>query len=544
MVQKFFSLISIKLGDLRKAAFWLAVFAFISQLLALGRDRLLAHNFGAGIELDIYYAAFKIPDLLFVTVASLVSISALVPLFAKKQSEGERHLKEATDSIFTVFFVMIIVSCILLFFLMPYIVPVFFKSLGDKSVSHIIILSRILLLSPFLLGLSNFFGSIVQYQNRFILYSLSPILYNLGIIFGIVFGLENFGIKAVVFGVVLGALLHLLLQASFVFYSDLGPKFTSRIKWSDVYEIAVISIPRTLALSVFSFVGFVFVVFASKFGEGAIAVFNFAFNLQSAPFSLIAVSLSLAAFPSLSISAAKKERSEIIKKISDGLRLIIFWSLPISGLFIVLRAHIVRVILGSGVFDWTSTRLTAAVFAVFVMSIVFQGIQLFLSRSHYALGKTKLPLIGNLSSGVISIFTAFIFIKYFQHFNSLIIFVSNWLKIVDLRINIIILPIAFSFGAIVSCIILFFGLGKDLYREIFNNIIDSVYHSLATLMVVVLSTYITLNLTDDFFELNTFFGVFAHGAFSGIVGIILGAVILDLLNNREYKSMIGKEQGC
>lgn len=538
MVQKAFRLLSSQIGNLKRAAFWLAFFSFISQLIALGRDRLLAHNFGAGVNLDIYYAAFKIPDLLFVTVASLVSISALVPLFAKKQSEGEGHLRDATDSIFTVFFLTIIVSCLILFLLMPIIIPVIFSTFDQSVNLQIIKLSRILLLSPLLLGLSNFFGSIVQYQNRFILYSLSPILYNLGIVAGITFGVEELGIKAVVYGVVFGAVLHLLLQAVFVINSDFRPKFTSRIKWKDVLETALVSIPRTLSLSIVSFVSFVFVILAGRLGEGSIAVFSFAFNLQSAPLSLIGVSLSLAAFPSLAVSAARKNTEEVVSRITDGLRYIIFWSVPATALFIVLRAHIVRVVLGSGVFDWPSTRLTAAVFALFVLSLVFQGVQLFLSRSHYALGKTKLPLLGNLIGGLFSIITAFLLIKYFLNFSNALNLVSSWLKISDLRISVLILPLSFSLGIFVSTLILFFGLGKEFFGAILSNIKRVMYESFLTGIVIASATYIVLNISDSFFNLDKFFGVFLHGAISGIIGILVAGLFLKLLDNNEFKGIV------
>ncbi len=538
MVQRAFRLLSSQLVSLKQAAFWLALFSFISQLIALGRDRLLAHNFGAGVELDMYYAAFKIPDLLFVTVASLVSISALVPLFARKQSEGEKHLKDATDSIFTTFFILILFSCILLFFLMPLIIPFMFQSLDWNAHLQIIKLSRILLLSPLLLGLSNFFGSIVQYQNRFILYSISPILYNIGIILGITFGLEKLGILAVVLGVVFGAALHLLLQAAFVLNSELKPVLTLKIKWQDVLETAYLSVPRTFALSIVSFVSFIFVILAGRFGEGSIAVFSFAFNLQSAPLSLIAVSLSLAAFPSLAISAAKKDIDDVVNKITEGLRYIIFWSLPVTAILIVLRAHVVRVILGSGVFDWSATRLTAAIFALFILSTVFQGIQLFLSRSHYAIGKTKLPLLGNIVGGGVSVLLAFVLIKYFQNFTNLLNLLSDWLKISDLSINVLILPLAFSIGTFVSSIILFLGLGNTIYKKIIKNIKVTIYQSLLVSIVISISTYLVLNLFDKIFNLDTFLGVFAHGALSGTLGIFIGIVFLALLGNREYKEIV------
>lgn len=538
MVRKVFGIISSQLVSLREAAFWLAVFSLISQLIALGRDRLLAHNFGAGLSLDIYYASFKIPDLLFVTVASLVSISALVPLFARKQSEGEKHLKDATDSIFTVFFFLILFFCILAFFLIPYIIPFVFATFDLEAKLQIIKLSRILLLSPLLLGLSNFFGSIVQYQNRFILYSISPILYNIGIIAGITFGLEKLGMLAVVLGVVFGAVLHLLLQAAFVINSNLKPVFTFRIKWKDVWETATLSIPRTLALSIVSFVSFVFVVLAGRLGEGAIAIFNFAFNLQSAPLSLVGVSLSLAAFPSLAISAARKDIGEVVSKITEGLRYIIFFSIPITALTIVLRAHIVRVVLGSGVFDWSATRLTAAVFALFVLSSVFQGIQLFLSRSHYAIGKTRLPLLGNIIGGVVSVLFAILFIKYFENFTGFLNLVSGWLKISDLRISVLILPLTFSLGTLVSSVILFLGLGKDIYNEIYHSLKTTIYQSIFVSICTALSAYITLNIFDSLFDLDTFIGVLSHGLLSGVIGITVGIVVLHFLHNKEYKDIV------
>ena len=140
MVRKAIQIITGSVSGLREAAFWLALFALLSQFLALVRDRLLAHHFGAGLDLDIYYAAFKIPDLIFVTVASLVSISALVPLFAKRETEGERHLRDATDSLFTTFSLFIIFACILFWFLMPTLIPVFFGGFTPAAMGKIIFL--------------------------------------------------------------------------------------------------------------------------------------------------------------------------------------------------------------------------------------------------------------------------------------------------------------------------------------------------------------------------------------------------------------------
>ncbi len=540
MVRRTLKAITSKINGLHEAAFWLSLFALFSQILALLRDRLLAHHFGAGVELDIYYAAFKIPDLIFVTVASLVSISALVPLFARKETEGEKHLREATDSIFTTFAVLIVIFCGLAFFLMPWIVNFSFSGLSVFAQKETIFLSRILLISPLLLGFSNFFGSIVQHQRRFILYSISPLLYNIGIISGLVFLVHSFGVAAAVIGVVIGAILHLSLQAAFVGTSPLRPRFTFKIKWSDVWETAHLSVPRTLALSITSFVGFFFIALASKLATGSIAIFNLSWNLQSAPVSLIGVSFSLAAFPALAVSVAKNHMEEVIEKMSDGLKQIIFWSLPFMALLIVLRAHIVRVILGSGGFDWSDTRLVAASLALFALSAVFQSITLFLSRSHYALGKTKWPLIGNLLGGIVSVLAALSFIKYFSGSGDLLQFLAQILKVDDLSSQILFLPLAYSMGSVISALTLFFSLGRNFWVEIWRRLRASVFYHLTAALACGVGAYATLWIFDGVFNLDTFLGVLGHGFIAGAVGIACGATFLIMSGNAEMKEITAK----
>lgn len=532
-------LVTSKISGLREAAFWLSIFALLSQILALFRDRLLAHHFGTGTDLDIYYAAFKVPDLIFVTVASLVSISALVPLFAKKEQEAD-HLKETTESIFTVFSILIGFFCVLAWVLMPSIIKIFFSGLSLVAQNETIFLSRVLLFSPLFLGFSNFFGSIVQYEKRFILYSLSPLLYNLGIIVGIVLLNASFGITAAVIGVVFGAILHLALQAIFVFKSSIRPRITSKIKWGVVLETARLSIPRTLALSIVSFVGFFFAALASRLDPGSIAIFNLSLNLQSVPLSLIGVSFSLAAFPALAVSFAKKDMKEVVDKVSDGLRQIIFWSLPFAALIIVLRAHIVRVVLGSGSFDWSATRMVAASLSVFVISTVFQSIQLFLSRSHYALGKTKWPLIGNILGGVVSVVLSLILFVYFEKFANLFDFMAGILNISDLPSKILLLPLAYSVGSLVSAAALFLALDGNLVGEVWGRIRSSILSGLLTAFVSGAGAYFTLLFLARFFDLETFLGVLGHGFVAGVAGIACGALFLVLSKNPEAREITNR----
>ncbi len=542
MVRRTIRAITGKIGGLHEAAFWLAVFSFLSQLIAFLRDRLLAHHFGASGVLDVYYASFEVPDLIFATVASLVSASILVPLFAKHdhaKQEGEATLKNFIDSIFTSFFIILIIASVIAWVLMPHIVPMLFKKLGPESVAQTIFLSRILLLSPIFLGLSNFFGSITQYEKRFLLYAISPLLYNIGIVAGLVFGVGKWGIQAGVVGVVIGAFLHMAVQLVWVVTQKEAPKFVwKKINLSEVKRTFTLSIPRTISLSASSIVGSIFVVLASKFSSGSIAVFTLALNLQSVPLSIIGASYSLAAFPTLSLHYVKKEMELLAECLSTGLRHIIFWSLPAAGLFIVLRAHIVRVILGSGAFSWSDTRMTAAVLAVFSVSLVFQAAGLFLTRTHYAFGKTKLPVVINSLTALFTILLALILYYSLSEQSFLILAISKYLKVEGLnRILVLILPLSFSVGAFFSTMFLWKFLPEEVRVPTRLMILQSIKDSIIVSLTVMVTTLGALRVLNNLFNLDTALGVFSQGVLSGVIGIALALGCMFLINNKEFAEL-------
>src|SRR3989344_5506806 len=360
MVKGFINMLNREINGLHQAAYLLGFFAICSQVLALVRDRILASQFGAGNVLDLYYSAFRIPDLLFVTIASVVSISVLIPFLINRFEKGQEKVKEFIDSVFSFFFFFMVVSGIVAFFLTPllmkWIFPVFAQS---SSFGELVSLTRILLLSPIFLGFSNLLASITQVHRRFFVYAISPVVYNVGIIFGIIFLYPMFGLQGLGLGVVLGAFLHFAIQIPLVSSQKLLPRLRLNFNINTVKEVVFTSIPRTITVSSNEIAKLFLISFASLFVSGSIAVFNFSLNLQSVPFSIIGVSYSLAAFPTLTRLFSGGNVEEFLRQIITSTRHIIFWSIPVSILFIVLRAQIVRTILGAGAFDWSDTRLTA-----------------------------------------------------------------------------------------------------------------------------------------------------------------------------------------
>lgn len=545
MVKRILNFVYKGFDGLHEAALLLALSALGSQVLALFRDRLLAGKFGAGLELDVYYASFRIPDLVYVFAVSLiVSVSVLIPVFlnklsSEKETESERK-EEASrfiNSVFTIFTVLIFSLAVVLFFLVPYLVKFIAPGFGENEARELITLTRILLLSPAFLGLSGILSSVVQSFNKFFIYALAPIFYNLGIILGIIFLYPIFGLSGLAIGVLFGAFLHFAIQIPIVYKLGFLPRFELVRNLTDIKKVLRLSLPRALGLSVTQFVITIFVALASKISIGSITVLTFAFNLQSVSLAVIGASYSVAAFPTLARFFTENRREEFLNHILVAGRHIIFWSVPLTGLFIVLRAQIVRVILGTGSFDWTDTRLVAAALAVFIFSLVSQGLILLFVRGYYASGETRKPIIINITSSVVIIISAFLFIKLFDSMPSVRIFFEDLLRIKGVAGSAVLaLPIAYSLGMLLNGIVLWRIFEKDFGR--LSGLRRVSFQSVASAIVMGIIAYIFLSIFNNVFDINTFMGIFFQGLFSGIIGIVSGVSVLVVLKSRELEEIV------
>ncbi|MCK5591661.1 MAG: murein biosynthesis integral membrane protein MurJ, partial [Candidatus Pacebacteria bacterium] len=469
-------------NGLHEAAFLLGIFALLSQIIAIVRDRLFAGYFGAGLELDIYYAAFRIPDIIFVSIASFVAITVIMPFFIERIEKDKKDAQRFINSIFTIFFVVIVLVSIAMYFLIPSLVE---KTMGfdEAARQQVVSFARILLLSPILLGISNIFASITQAFRNFLVYALSPVMYNIGIIIGLLVFYPAFGLVGLMYGVILGALLHLCIQLPVVISHGFFPRFSISIPFRDVKNVVFLALPRTLGLSAQQIALFILVAIASTMIAGSVAVFQFAFNLQSVPLSVIGVSYSVAAFPTLARLYSKNQTKKFVHQVITAMRHIIFWSLPILVLFVILRAQIVRTILGAGEFDWEDTRLTAAILAIFAVSIVAQSLILILVRGYYAAGKTKIPVIVNVLSAGLIIILAYVFNTIFSEVTSMRYFFESLLRIEDIPgSNVLALPAAYSAGMIVNILVLWrlfkrdFGISRcDSLRKTFRHSLYSAF---------------------------------------------------------------------
>lgn len=538
MPQRILSYLHKEFSGLHEAAFLLGGSAFLSQVLALLRDRLFAATFGSSPALDIYYASFKIPDFLFASIASFVSVTVLIPFIIQKlQDDAQDEARKFMDSVFTAFSAVMVVVCGVVWFCIPYLAPLVVPGFSLEQETAFVNLSRILLLSPFLLGISNLLGSITQAFKKFFIFALTPIVYNAGIIIGIIFFYPVFGLAGLGYGVVLGALLHIAVQLPLLLRIRFLPRFTGRLQYKIIQSVVLTSLPRTAALAMDKVSLLVLSAFGSLMAAGSITIFNLALNLQSVPLAVVGVSYSVAAFPALAQIFKDGNMAEFRNKVETAIRHIIFWSLPATVLFIVLRAQIIRVLYGAGRFSWSDTRLTAAALAIFALSVVAQSLILLFVRAYYAAGKTTRPLAINAASSLITIGLAFLFTNLFTLSTGFREIVENILRVPNVPNTVVLtLPLAYSFGFIINAALLYYWFAKD-FGSLRTSLSRSFWQIMAASLIGGFAAYLGLNASQGFLTLHSTFGVFSQGFISGIFGIAVITAILKIMGNEECSAV-------
>lgn len=533
MVTRVLNLLYREVRGLHQAAYVLALFTIASQILALMRDRLLAHQFGAGYELDVYYAAFRLPDLMYVLFASVLSVYVLLPFVARARTVSDEAGRLILAQLFTCFLVVYSVMALIVLVAAPMIVPYLFTGFSPAAYPDIVLLLRILLLQPLLLGISSLYGVVTQIHHRMVLYALSPLLYNIGIIFGVLILYPWLGLAGLALGVVLGALGHWLVQWPLVRASELSFGVVRTVNWRLLGQIARMAVPRAITLSIGQLQFMVFVMMASTMTVGSVAVLQLAFNLQSVPLAVVGMSYSVAAFPVLAELLAKKEREKFVSYVLTALRHIIFWSLPIIALVIVLRAQIVRVLLGSGSFNWEDTRLTAAVLALFVLSLVGQAVLLLLVRAFYAGSMTRVPLILATLGAVIGTGTAAYLYAASTAWPGLLLELATLFRLTGVAgVEVLFIPLGFALGVWVEVLCMLVWFARTFTLPL-RYVWQPFWQALLAAVVGGCIAYLTLMFIVEGVNQERFIGIFIQGAAAGVLGVLAVGATYAALGSRE-----------
>lgn len=534
MVREILSKIAAPVRGLHQAAYLLAGLTLVSQVLALVRDHTFAHMFGAGEILDLYYAAFKVPDFVFALVGSLVSAYVLIPKLSQSNHEESQQLISQTVMFLVVGGGLI---CILLGVFAPQLLFVLYPTFAHSThAAEFVALERILLMQPILLGVSGILMSVTQIQRRFFLFALSPVLYNIGIIFGTVVLYPTMGLPGIGIGVVGGAVAYLVIHIPIVVSAGLFPRLmvpSLRTLWQVVKD----SVPRSMALGMSTATTLALLSIASRLESGSISVFTLANNLESVPLSLVAASYATAAFPVMAEQVSKQQMDAYKETVTVAARHIIFWSSVITVLVIVLRAHIVRIILGSGAFNWDATRLTAAVLALLILGLLAQGIILLAARAFYAAHRSWNPLFVQLGDAGISVLVALGSLYAAHEYPMFRYFVEALFRVSDVPdSSVLFIAIGATAGQLAMCAVALLtlrvvapGVASKLARPLFEGFGAAILGGTAA--------YGSLLLLGNIAPLTSLIAVFTQGAVAGIVGLAVSAAVLALLENQEFKTL-------
>jgi len=525
--------------SISSASLILAVSYLMSAILGLVRDRLLAGTFGAGNELDVYYAAFTVPDFVSLILIFGAISAAVIPIFSSYLVKSKDDAWKYVSTLLNVFLLSLIIVCVILIIFTPAIISLTAPGFSGHKKDLAVMLMRIMFLSPIILGTSNLISGILQVFHRFLVTAVAPLLYNLGIIIGILFFVPRFGLQGLAWGVVLGGVLHLAIQLPVFFFSGFRYKANFNYKDPGVIKTIKLMAPRSLGLGAGQLNTIATTAIASTLLAGSIAVFNLANNLSSIMVNAVAVSVSTASFPSMSMAFLMDDGEEFLRKFSRIFCQIIFLVIPISLLLLILRAQIVRVVLGVGKFGWADTKLTTACLGILALNLIAQALILFLSKTFYAAHNTKIPAIISGLTVAFNICLSLLLVWLVRFSPGFDLFLQNFLRLGGVaNVGVIALALSYTITAVLECSLLLYMFCKKFPKLKIKEIFDSLYKILVASLIMAVVTFIMRQFLGSVVSLQTFWGIFFQLVVSGCVGVAVYAISTYLLKSPENKNLV------
>ena len=447
------------------AATLIMVMIIASRLLGLVRQRVLANFFGPN-DLSLFFAAFRLPDLIFEVLVYGTFASAFIPVFTKALKDKEKNVWEIASSITNIGVIIFSVLALIVMFFANHLYGILTPGFIPEHRDQVVTLSKILFAAQGFFVISYVLTAVLESSRRFLMPAVAPLFYNLGIILGTIFFSPKLGLMGPVIGVVIGAFCHAAVQLPLAI--KLGFRFSFKIRISqDVKKIGRLSLPRVIEVIFLQVAKSVELLLASLISTAAYTYYTFGNSLQLLPVGLFGTSIAKAALPTLSRLSDDKE--EFRKTLFNALYQVSFVVLPAASILIILRIPLVRLVFGTNLFDWESTVQTGLVVSAFGAGVIFQVVNSILARAFYALHNTKTPAIVSVSCITLNIILAFILIRVFTF--------PVWG-----------LAAAFSFASFIQSLVLFILMVKKIYQNFSLRIllpfVKSVLASLGSGMVM------------------------------------------------------------
>jgi putative peptidoglycan lipid II flippase len=487
-----------KQKNIVSSALILSLMIFLSRLFGFIRYRVFVNYFSKE-ELDIFFASFRVPDLIFEILITGALTSSFIPVYLKYQ-KNNKELSINISSIINLIMIVMFIFILVLVLSAGRLIPIITPGLSQEKIGQVIFYTKILLIGqlPFLI-LGNILTALGQANKLFLITAIAPVIYNLMIIFFTFFFAKFLHLDATILGVIFGALLFLISQLVIVFKIDFSYLIVLK-KAAGVIDFIKTSIPRILSSIIAQIDATIDLSLATILGSGNYTIFYFSQHLQLLPISIIGMAFGQASLPYLSEIYNKNNFDDFKKLIRQSILNILYITVPIAFFFIFARTPLVRIFFGGQRFDWSATVVTAITLSYFSLSIPFHSLYYFIVRIFYAILDTKTPFfVGLLTVALNSLISIFFVLVY--------------------RFPVWSLAAAFSFSITLNCLILIIFLHKrfkllfdlSFFKAIFKIVFISFSSSLIAYSLLKLTDRLIIDTSrtiNVFFLLTMIFSVF------------------------------------
>ena len=520
MVKSIFSLLGTRQTSILSGAAIIMVMVLMSKILGLARDRLLAHIFPPD-TVAIFFAAFRLPDLIFQLLILGAMSVAFIPIFTEYlETKSKRDAFALGQSLMVLVLIFFMVVTILVYFFIEPLTFLIVPGFSPEQRETVASLTKIILVGQIILAVGSFFVGVLQSFQRFIFPALAGVFYNIGIILGIIFLSNSMGIMGAAVGVVIGAVLHLLIQLPIVLSIGFKPKFLFTLFHPGVKEITGLMSIRSIGLAAELINERVAIALASLISIQSVTFLTLSQHLQLVPISLFGATIAQAALPVLSAEKARGKMEEFKATLLTTLHQILFLALPAAAVLIVLRIPSVRLVFGASQFDWEATVLTGSTLAYLAIGLSAQAISLLFVRGFYALKDTKTPVIVSLIVVAANIALSFYFVR--------VLFLDVWS-----------LGLAFSLSNILSAILLFGTLHFKVEKFNLRQVLTPLAKMLMAAIIMGVALYIPIKLLDQvIFDTTRTINLLVLTGISSFFALSVYIVLVWFLKVRELKTFI------
>lgn len=408
----------------------------VTKLLGFWKLRIFAQLFGASHELDIFWAAFTIPDIIFMVLVAGSINAAIIPILSDVlYDKGKESFNRLFQQLTFLFFATTFVILVTVFLFTPQITSwivtneyahnIFNMSYRISTADYDLFIKmfRIGLLSPLFLSVSGFITAYLQVKKQFFVTSLAPLFYNVAMIVGsYVFVLyTDLGVTGIAYAAIAGSVIHLLVQVPLLskyYKEDKAERLSLKglFKEPNIIRALRLATPRMLGVLGEQFNTVVNTFISFTLTGGALSAYRFAYSLHLFPVNIIGSAVAQVSLPDFAKYCTKNQNGKFKKAFNDSIQLALYLVFPIVAVMLVLRVPIVRLIYGTGAFDWQDTILTSWTLALLSISIIGQTVVQIVLRAFYALKNTWLPLLAITLGIVINLLGAYLFTNFFSHY--------------------------------------------------------------------------------------------------------------------------------